>query len=105
MEVEDGFAQLPDGLGERGVGTVERGMRERLAGFLELVPRGEQILDRVIVERFGQRLALSLLGGERVGEQTRSGLGEAGDELCPPGEQHREEHAGDARPRRGTRPA
>ena len=98
MEVEDGFAQLPDGLGERGVGTVERGMRERLARFLELVARREQILDRVIVERFGECLALSLLGGERVREQARSGLGETGDELGPPGEQHREEHAGDPDP-------
>ena len=73
-------------------------MRERLAGFLELVARREQILDRVIVERFGERLALALLGGERVREQARSFLGEAGDELRPPGEQHREEHAGDADP-------
>ena len=98
MEVEDGLAQLPDGLGERVVGAGERRMGERLACLLELVPRREEVLDRVVVESLGKRLALPLLGLERVGEQPRAGLGEAGDELGPPGEQHREEHAGDADP-------
>ena len=34
VEVEDGFAQLSNGLGERGVGTVQSGVRERLSCFL-----------------------------------------------------------------------
>ena len=98
VEVEDGLAQLSDRLGERGVGAVQRGVRERLSRFLELVARREQILDRVIVERFGERLPLALLRGERVGKQPRPVLGEAGDELGSPREQHREEHAGDPDP-------
>ena len=47
-------------------------MRERLARLLELVARREQVLDRVVVERLGERLALALLGRERVGEQARA---------------------------------
>ena len=50
------------------------------------------------MERFGERLALSLLGGERVRKQARPVLGEAGNELSSSGEQHREDHAGDPDP-------
>ena len=39
VEVEDGFAQLSNSLGERGVGAVQSGVRERLSRFLELVAR------------------------------------------------------------------
>ena len=98
VEVEDGLAQLPDRLGERGVGAVERGMRERLARLLELVARREQVLDRVVVQGLGERLALALLGLERVREQPRPRLGEPGDELGSAREQQREEDAGDADP-------
>ena len=72
MELEDGVAELPDGLGDRGVGSVERGMGERLGRLVELVARREQVLERVVVQRFGQRPALAFLGPERVGEQPRA---------------------------------
>ena len=105
VQVEDRLAQLSNGLGERVVGAVQSGVRERLARLLEFVARRQQVLDRVIVQRLGERLALALLGRERVREQARPLLGEPGNERSSSGEQHREQHAARPRPRPGTRPA
>ena len=72
VQVEDRVAQLAHGLAQRRVGPVERRVGLRLARLLELVPGREQVLDRVVVEGLGERLALSLLGLERVREQARA---------------------------------
>ena len=73
MEVEDRVTQLPDRLCERVVRALERGMgRPGLARLLELVPRRQQVLDRVVVQGLGERLALALLRVPRVREQPRS---------------------------------
>ena len=61
MELEDRLAELLDGHGERRVGAIERRVRRRLGRLLELVPRGQQVLHGVVVERLGERLPLALL--------------------------------------------
>ena len=73
-------------------------MRDVSPHFLEHVAHGEEVLESMVVQRVGERLALALLGLERVGEQLRPHLREVLDELRPPGEHQREEDAGDADP-------
>ncbi len=69
MQLEDRLPDLPDRLGERVVRPAKGGMDARLLRFLELVARREQVLQRLVVQRLGQRLPLTLLGVERVREQ------------------------------------
>ncbi len=103
MQVEDGIAQLPDGVEQRRVRPGERRMRLRLPCLLELVPGRQQVLDRMVVERLGERLALALLGLERVREQARALVREALDELRAPREEQREKDARDTDPREEPR--
>ena len=79
MELEHRFSELSNGVRQRGVRPLERWMTDRFAGLFELVACGEQVLDRLVVERLRERLPLALLGFEGVGEQPRPALGEARD--------------------------
>ena len=66
MELDDRLPKIRDGLRDRGVGSREGRMRRRLGRLLQLVARREQVLDRVVVQRLGERLTLALLGCQRV---------------------------------------
>ena len=98
MEVEDGLAELPHGLGQRRVRPGERGVGQHLARLLQVVARGEQVLDGVVVQRLGQRAALALLRLERVREQGGALLGQPLDGGRAAGQQQREQDAADADP-------
>ena len=73
VEVEDRLAELPRRGDERGVRPREGRVRDRLARLLQLVPGGEEVLDGVVVQRLGERLALALLRLERVASAGASG--------------------------------
>ena len=81
MEVEDGLAQLSRRGDQRGVGPRQRRVGRRLGCLLELVSGGEEVLDRVVVERLRERLALALLGLEGVRQESRAVCGETRREL------------------------
>ena len=98
MELEHGVAQLVDRLCERLVGAAQRGVGTRLGDVLELVPGGEEVLERVVVQRLGERPPLALLRGQRLGEQPRAARRESRDELGAPREHQREDEAGEPDP-------
>ena len=103
VQVEDGVAQLPDGVEQRRVGPFERRMGLRLLRLLELVANREQVLDRMVVERLRERLALSLLGLERVREQARALVRQALDQLRAAREKQGKKDACDTDPREEPR--
>jgi hypothetical protein len=61
VQLEHGFAELRHGALERGIGALERRARDHVFQLLEVVARGEQVLDRRVMERVSQRLPLTLL--------------------------------------------
>ena len=102
VQLGDRVPQLPHGVHESPVGSLERGMRRRLGDLLELMARREEILERVVVERLGEDPALPLLRLERVGEEARALLCEPAHLLGAPAELEGEEGTGEADPGKET---
>ena len=93
MQLEYGLAELGDRRLDRGVRTGERlGRVASVRGLLEIVPRREQVLDRMVVEPLGQDAALPLAGAQGLGDQPAPTLGELGDLPGSPLEHRRQEH-------------
>ena len=74
VQLEDRRAQFADGGDEGGI-CAAQGRVKNASGLVDLVPRREQVLDR-LMERLGKCLALALLGRQRVGQQPSAALGE-----------------------------
>ncbi len=98
VELEDRLTEVVERLAERLLGAPERRVVDDLRRLLHVVAGGEQVLDRVVVEPLGERLALALGGVQRVGEELLAHDGEVGDPPRPPGEDGREQHSGEPDP-------
>lgn len=70
VQLEDRLAQLSNRDDERVVCPTESRVLLHLSRLLELVARGQEILDRIVVKRIGQRFPFALLRLERIGEQS-----------------------------------
>ena len=67
VQLEYGLAELGDRRLDRGVRTAERlGRVASVRGLLEIVPRREQVLDRMVVEPLGQDAEALPLAGARA---------------------------------------
>ena len=99
VELDHGVSQLPDRLHERRVGAIQRRMRCRLAGLLQLVARRQEVLERVVVQGLGEHAALPLLRVQRVREQPRALRGQLLDEGRTSRQHQRQQRAGGADPR------
>ena len=74
-------------------------MARRLLCLLERMPRGEEVLDRGVVERLGERLPLALLGADGLGHQAFALVGELDHTVCPPPQDGREQQCRGRDPR------
>ena len=77
-------AQQPRRLGQRLLDPVERVRVAGVPGVVEVVPGGQHVLQRAVVQVFGQQLALALLDAGELGEQLGAGLHQPADRR-PPG--------------------
>jgi hypothetical protein len=83
VELEQRLPQVRDGGGERPVRALQSSPVEGLGRLLEIVSRREEVLDRRVVEPFGQCAPLALLDGHRLGHQPLALLSQL-DAACRP---------------------
>jgi hypothetical protein len=69
VQLEQGLAQVLDGFLQRTIRPRQGGPVEVLGRLLQVVSRRQQVLDRGVVEGLGQGLPLALLGGYRLSHQ------------------------------------
>ena len=98
MQIRDDLAQLSDRREDGRLRAIEGWVVDGLGDLLEIVPRREQILERGVVEGFGERLAFSLFRTHRVGEQLARLQGELADLAGPASEDEREKRRRDGDP-------
>ena len=99
VQVEHRLAELDDGLVEALAHEVERGVVARA----ELLPGGEQVLQRVVVQRLGQPAARRVLGRQRLGDEPAAAAGEVLHVAVAPGEHRRQERRRGAHPEQEER--
>ena len=99
VQVEHRLAELDDRLVEALAHQVDR----RVVARAELLAGGEQVLQRVVVQRLGQPPARRVLGRQRLGDEPPPAAGEVLHVAVAPGQHRREERRRGAHPEQEER--
>ena len=79
MQLGHGGAQQPGGLGQGVVDAFELGRPIGIAHVVEVLPGGEHVLQRAIVQGLGEIALLALLEGQQFSDQLTAITDQAAD--------------------------
>jgi hypothetical protein len=83
VQLGDRGPQVPGGLGQRVPDAAERRRVAGLAGLIEVLPGGEHVLQRTVVQVLGESAALPPLDVAQLGQEVRAVLHERADGAHP----------------------